>query len=157
MSATPVFLLPTIRYLTVLFTVLLNPHQPKPQESNLLAFDASYWCLVSPSRHAKRYTNRQRMLADLRQQVLPGKSLNEIEAILGADERRFFTHVGDRYKIKTASEIIDERDYELKADLVYFLGKTTKSRFGPETHEWLCIYVDMSGMYERSEIIEEPF
>lgn len=143
MNAIPVFMHPTLKYLTILFSVLLNPRQAEPTTDNALAFNGHFWKEVGVYSHAKRYTNRQRMLKDLQERELPGKSRSEIRALLGSGEKQMLSSY-DREEIGDAS-------------FVYFLGKTSKSLFGPESHEWLCIYVDEEGVFSRSVVIEGLF
>lgn len=138
MNAVPLFFHPTIKYLTVLLAVLLNPQHPNNSIGEPVPFHATYWHDVMPYSHIGRYTNRQRMLDDLQKNVLPGKTRSEIIATLGTSEKNEL----NRYR----------KNPDVDTDLVYFLGKQRDKNSGYMS-EYLCIYVDESGNYARSVII----
>jgi hypothetical protein len=103
-----------------------------PFGSQLLRFDQEVWLDKRSSEFADRVTERQRMIRDVIEGVLPGKQGHEIEALLGPSlETAFFQSTG--------------------RDLIYYLGRERQSLF-PIDSEWLLIWLDDRDRFERAEL-----
>ncbi|MBY6189931.1 hypothetical protein KUV22_05800 [Microbulbifer agarilyticus] len=107
-----------------------------PSGSDVLAFDSALW----KSEHSTvdfdddLISSRQKMLGDLLRNVIPGKSGDEIRHLLGApaDIRR----AGGGY------------------DFIYYMGPQRDSFF-PVDSEWLLIWLDSDGYFERYELYSD--
>ena len=95
--------------------------RPLPPGSNLVKFDAKAWSLETSTQYiVNDFTSRQKMLGDVVTNIVPTKSRDEIEKILGPSlEIGYFTS--------------SERD------LIYALGPE-RGFFGIDS-EWLLIWV----------------
>lgn len=109
-----------------------NLIRPLPPGSNLLKFDAEIWASDSSSGYVPNdFSPRQKMLGDVVRNIIPDKSRTEIEQVLGPSlEIGYFTS--------------SERD------LIYVLG-AERGFFGIDS-EWLLIWVDDKGQFERYAI-----
>lgn len=109
-------------------------HGPLPTGSRASRFDTLAW-RTSPAFGAGDITPRQKMLADVVEQVLPGKSRKEIEAALGPSE---------------------DTDYfaETGRDLIYMTGPERDTIFSIDS-EWLLIWLDDSGRFEHYAIVRD--
>ena len=76
-------------------------------------------------------TERQKMLGDVVENILPGKTRNEIIVLLGLSS-----------------------DDSYQPTLLYFLGPARADFFGVEV-EWLIIHLDSSGHYEKYVVFRE--
>lgn len=78
---------------------------------------------------------RQRMLGDVVDNVLPGKSRSELEALLGpSEDSSYFSSTG--------------------RDLIYPLGPERGSYMGIDS-EWLLVWLDSEGRYQRYRIAND--
>jgi hypothetical protein len=103
-----------------------------PFGSQLLRFDREVWLDEGSSESADRITERQRMIRDVVEDVLPGKQGHEIEALLGPSlETAYFQSTG--------------------RDLIYYLGRERQSLFSIDS-EWLLIWLDDRDEFERAEL-----
>lgn len=105
------------------FWLLLAPHLPRslPTGSDLLKFDSSAWKKdVSVPLPKDFVTARQKMLRDLVENVLPGKSKDEILDLLGP-------------ATETAK-------FQGTYDLIYSLGPERDNIF-PLDYEWVLIHL----------------
>lgn len=106
--------------------------RPLPPGSNLLKFDARIWSSESSSGYVPNdFSPRQKMLGDVVRNVIQDKSRNEIEKALGPS-------------LETGYFSSSERD------LIYVLG-AERGFFGIDS-EWLLIWVDDEGQFERYAI-----
>jgi len=103
-----------------------------PAGSGLSKFDAQIWSAKTSANYvANDFTPRQKMLKDVVENIIPGKSRDEIERLLGQSlETGYFT----------ASE----------RDLIYILGP--ERSFISIDSEWLLIWLDNEGQFERYAI-----
>jgi hypothetical protein len=103
-----------------------------PTGSYLRSFDRAVWSDVhSADFVAGDATPRQKMLGDVVKR-LPGRRRAEIEADLGASlETPYFRSTG--------------------RDMIYVLGPERDALFGIDS-EWLLIWLDANGRFERYEI-----
>jgi len=119
---------PTIS-LTILILFLCAPYLPKflPSGSHLQPFDSDLWIADDSILVRDGITNRQKMLGDVIDNVLPGKSRNEIISLLGLSS-----------------------DDSNQPTLVYYLGPARRDFMGVQA-EWLKVYLDPSGHFEKYE------
>ena len=104
-----------------------------PSGSYRLEFVQSIWQDQTSSEFVQGdITPRQKMLGDLLRNVLPGRSREEVEELLGPSlETPYFKDTG--------------------RDLIYILGPQRDSFISIDS-EWLLIWFDTSGRLERHEI-----
>jgi hypothetical protein len=104
-----------------------------PTGSHVRPFDRAAWNHPRSSDSVEGdITPRQKMLADVVNRVLPGKTRQEIEEKLGASlDSPYFGSSG--------------------RDLIYVTGPERDSMFAIDS-EWLLIWLDESGRFERYEI-----
>jgi len=104
-----------------------------PTGSHLLRFDSALWKDPNSLRFiAGDVTPRQKMLGDVVQNVLPGRTRAELEELLGPSlDTPYFRTTG--------------------RDLIYVLGSERDSLFAIDS-EWLLIWLDSSGRFERYAI-----
>lgn len=103
-----------------------------PQGSHVLDFDAGAWKQAGAEPTGVTVTVRQKMLGDVVRNVLPHRSRQEIEALLGPSLDTFYAAESGR-------------------DLIYLLGRQRNSIFAIDS-EWLLIWLDDSGRFERFQI-----
>jgi hypothetical protein len=97
-------------------------------------FDSAMWRTPASYQATKPPTQRQMMVSDLRSRALPGKSRGEIEALLGPSlDTPYFSTTG--------------------RDLVYLLGP--EHGFFAIDNEWLLIWLDKQGRFDRSQIVTD--
>lgn len=109
---------------------------PLPTGSELSKFEAKVWLAPHSTDSVEdQPTPRQRMLADVIDNVLPGKSEEQIAAILGPPLE--------------ASRLITKG-----RGMIYVLGPVRDAYFrvGPE---WLIIRLDSDGKYRKFEILTD--
>ena len=106
-----------------------------PTGSYLSAFDLSAWLDPKSADYVQGdVTPRQKMLAAVVAK-LPGSSRADLERTLGPSlETPYFMSTG--------------------RDLIYILGPERDSLFGIDS-EWLLIWLDNKGMFERYEIAND--
>ena len=104
-----------------------------PSGSRLLKFESAQWKAgASHERSGGDITVRQKMLGDVVNNVLPGRDRQALEAMLGPSlDTPYFAGTG--------------------RDMIYRLGMERDSLFGVDS-EWLLIWLDDSGRFERYEI-----
>ncbi len=96
-------------------------------------FDSADWQAASSSRDDTP-TVRQRMVGDVVQRLLPGKSRGEIERLLGpSPDTKYFKETG--------------------RDLIYVLGP--ERSFISIDDEWLLIWLDQAGRFRQAEIVTD--
>jgi hypothetical protein len=106
-----------------------------PTGSHLAEFDRSVWLDPTSSKYVEDdITPRQKMVADVVAR-LPGRNRQEIEEMLGpSEEEGFFLLPG--------------------WDLIYLTGPQRDSVFAIDS-EWLLIWLDDTGTFERYEIYSD--
>lgn len=106
-----------------------------PSGSRVMTFDGATWKDEESASYVRGdITPRQKMLADIVENVLPGKTRVEIEAELGPS--------------------MDTRYFESKGrDLIYITGPE-RGPFGIDS-EWLLIWLDESGRFARYDIAQD--
>ena len=106
-----------------------------PSGSRVMAFDGATWRDEESASYVKGdITPRQKMLGDIVANVLPGRSRAEIEAQLGASlDTSYFRSTG--------------------RDLIYITGPD-RNPLGLDS-EWLLIWLNDSGMFERYDIAHD--
>jgi hypothetical protein len=107
-----------------------------PEGSMLMRFASVVWRQeTSIESDAGGISVRQKMLGDLVENVLPGRSRAYIESILGPSlDTSYFRHTG--------------------RDLMYVLGPERNSYFAID-EEWLLIWLDARGRFERYAIVTD--
>ena len=107
-----------------------------PHGSDLRKFDSDTWKKASsPNHNSNLISEREKMLKDLINNILPDKNRDEIEQLLGASlETSYF-------------KSIDK-------DLIYYLGPE-RNGFMNIDSEWLLIWLDESNKFKRYKIIDD--
>jgi len=107
-----------------------------PTGSRLLVFDRSTWLDPASSEFVDGdITQRQKMLADVVNHLLAGRSCDEAENLLGPSlETPYFNSTG--------------------RDLIYVTGPERDSFMAIDS-EWLLIWCDPSGQFERYAIVRD--
>lgn len=139
MNAVPVFMHPTLKYITLLMTVLFNPHAPNPTTVEPLPFSKTHWQKVSPYSHSQQYTVRQRMVQEVQEKILPGKKKYEVRSLLGYDQSKY---MGGTAVLQGG-------------DLAYYLGKIELQSSGSFTNQWLVVFLDEKENYSKSLIVTD--
>ena len=123
---------PTIS-VTILLGFAMAPYMPKflPSGSHLQSFDSELWISENSTEMKDGINERQKMLGDVVEHILPGKTRNEIIMLLGLSS-----------------------DDSNQPALLYYLGPARADFFEVEV-EWLNIYFDPSGHYERYTVFRE--
>ncbi len=108
-----------------------------PTGSDSLAFDSKLWKQESSIEWQEDgVSEREKMLKDLVENVLPGKNIEEIEKLLGPSlETNYF-------------QSIDK-------DMIYYLGPERDNYFGNIDSEWLLIWTDKNGVFLRYAIMND--
>jgi hypothetical protein len=119
--------------LTILIGFLSAPYMPKflPSGSHLQPFDSELWIADDSTIMREGINDRQKMLGDVVENILPGKSRNEIIRLLGLSS-----------------------DDSNQPTLLFYLGPARGDFFGVEV-EWLEVYLDLSGNFEKYEVFRE--
>ena len=106
-----------------------------PSGSYQLKFDDAEWKKPEAYKFTLEISVRERMLGDLIDNVLPGKSREEIEHLLGPSlETPYFQSVDK--------------------DLIYYMGRQRDSGINIDS-EWLLIWLDEEEIFERHEIYND--
>ena len=118
---------------TILLGFALAPLMPRflPNGSHLKAFDSELWIQENSMESKEGITERQKMLGDLIENILPGKTRNEVIRLLGLSS-----------------------DDSNQPALLYYLGPARGDFYGMEV-EWLNIYFGPSGLYEKQKVFRE--
>ena len=112
-----------------------------PVGSTELEFNSDLWMMdksTSPLKHetGMMISNRERMLGDLVLNILPGSSRKEIISLLGPSlETSYFKSVDK--------------------DLIYYMGPERESYFGGIDSEWLLIWMDDNGNFEKYALFKD--
>ncbi len=106
-----------------------------PVGSRVMAFDAAAWKNKSSATYAERdITPRQKMLGDIVENVLPGRTRLEIESRLGpSEETTYFQSTG--------------------RDMIYMTGPE-RGLLSIDS-EWLLIWLDEGGQFERYDVVQD--
>src|SRR5687767_10445498 len=104
-----------------------------PSGSHLQRFDSAQWKGEAASESAgDDISVRQKMLGDVVGNLLPGRDRRGLEEMLGPSlDTPYFANTG--------------------RDLIYLLGPERDSMFGVDS-EWLLIWLDDSGRFERYQV-----
>jgi hypothetical protein len=123
---------PTISF-TILVGFVLAPFMPKflPAGSYLQPFDSDLWIADDSTVVKEGITDRQKMLGDVVENILPRKSRYEIIKLLGLSS--------------------DDSNHPT---LLFYLGPARGDFFGVEV-EWLIVYLNPSGDFDRYEVFRE--
>ena len=115
---------------TILVGFVLAPYMPSflPSGSHLQTFDSELWIADDSTVAREGITNRQKMLGDVVDNILPGKSRNGIIRLLGLSS-----------------------DDSHQSTLLFYLGPARGDFFGVEM-EWLKVHLDSSGNFEKHEV-----
>ena len=115
---------------TILVGFVLAPYMPSflPSGSHLQTFDSELWIADDSTVAREGITNRQKMLGDVVDNILPGKSRNGIIRLLGLSS-----------------------DDSHQSTLLFYLGPAHGDFFGVEM-EWLKVHLDSSGNFEKHEV-----
>jgi hypothetical protein len=107
-----------------------------PNGSDLRKFDSAIWQNESSTEPDDNLiSEREKMLKDLVENVLPGKTKNEIEKFLG--------------KSLTTSYFAS-----INKDLIYYMGPERDSYMNIDS-EWLLIWIDESGRFEKCKLMND--
>lgn len=114
---------------TILIGLLCAPYMPKflPSGSHLKPFNSELWIADDSTIMREGINDRQKMLGDVVENILPGKSRNEIIRHLGLSS-----------------------DDSLQPTLRFYLGPARGHFWVLE--EWLEVYLDSSGHFAKYEI-----
>jgi len=118
---------------TIFIGLLCAPYMPKflPSGSHLQPFNSELWIADDSTIIREGITNRQKMLGDVIENILPGKSRNEIIKLLGLSS-----------------------DDSSQPTLLFYLGPARGDFFGAEV-EWLEVYLDLSENFKKYEVFRE--
>ena len=118
---------------TILLLYVCSPYMPKflPNGSHSQSFDSDLWIADDSILVRNGITNRQKMLGDVIDRVLPGKTKNEIIRHLGLTSE------------DTNHPSLDDQN---QPALVFYLGPARKDSKGVQA-EYLKVYLDPSGHY----------
>ena len=127
---------PTIS-VTILILYVCSPYMPKflPNGSHSQPFDSESWIADDSTLVRDGITDRQKMLGDVVDNVLPGKSRNEIIKHLGL------------FSDDTNHSTPDDSN---EPTLVFYLGPARRDSMGAQA-EWLKVYLDPSGHFTKYE------
>jgi hypothetical protein len=110
--------------------------RPLPTGSHRLAFNAELWRDPRSAEYVQDdATPRQKMLAEVVEKVLPGRTRAEIEGLLGPSLETFYFRSTGR-------------------DLIYPLGPERDVYLGLDS-EWLLIWLDDAGRFRRYAIAND--
>lgn len=118
---------------TLLIIFLCQPYMPRflPNGSHLQPFDSELWIADDSTVVREGITDRQKMLGDVVENILPGKSRNEIIRLLGLSS-----------------------DDSHQPTLLFYLGPARGDFSGIEV-ERLKVHLDPSGNFEKYEFLWE--
>ena len=128
-----------IQILTVIILLLLPSCSDKdelPKGSDLRKFDSIVWQDENSIKPDKNLiSEREKMLKDLVENVLPGKTRNEIENLLGKSlETSYFASI--------------------KKDFIYYMGPERDSYMNIDS-EWYLIWLDESGRFKKYKLMND--
>jgi len=118
---------------TILVGFVLAPCMPRflPSGSHLQSFDSELWIADNSTVMREGINDRQKMLGDVVENILPGKSRNEIIRLLGLSS-----------------------DDSHQPTLLFYLGPARGDSSGIAV-EWLKVYLGPSGNFEKYEVFRE--
>jgi hypothetical protein len=118
--------------LTLMIIWNIKPYIPSflPTGSHLQSFNSELWIADDSTIAREGITVRQKMLGDVTENILPGKSRNKIIRLLGLSS-----------------------DDSLQPTLRFYLGPARGAFFGEV--EWLNVYLDHSGHFKNYEVFRE--
>ena len=125
----------------VLFVCLLKyvplplPVRPLPTGSDLLIFNSHKWKMKASTHSNKGISEREKMLKDLCEKVLPGESKSQIIDLLGEPLNTSY------FK-------------DINKDMIYFLGPERDMFFAIDG-EWLLIWLDETGYFEKYKVLND--
>ena len=128
-----------IKILTVLILLLLPSCSDKdelPKGSDLRRFDSIVWQNENSIKPDKDLiSEREKMLKDLVENVLPGKTGDEIENLLGKSlETSYFTSI--------------------EKDFIYYMGPERDHYMNVDS-EWLLVWLDESGRFKKYKLMND--
>jgi len=126
--------------ITILILYVCTPYMPKflPNGSHSQPFDSDLWIADDSILVKEGITNRQKMLGDVIENVLPGKSKNEIIRNLGLTSD------------DTNHPVLDDLN---QPTLVFYFGPARKDFMGVQA-EYLKVYLDPSEHFTKYEHYE---
>lgn len=109
--------------------------RPLPTGSDLKPFDPVVWKTSSSTDWTEGISIREKMLKDVVENILPGKSREEIETLLGPSlKTRYFASANK--------------------DLIYYLGPERDGLLNIDS-EWLLIWLGKDGKFARYRIAND--
>lgn len=123
---------PTISF-TILAGLMLTPLMLKflPSGSHIRPFNSEVWISDQSTEMQNGINERQKMLGDVVENILPEKSRNKIIRLLGLSS-----------------------DDSNQPTLLYYLGPARGDFYGIEV-EWLKIHLDSSGNFQKYEVFRK--
>ena len=107
-----------------------------PNGSDLRKFDSAVWQNESSTEPDNNLiSEREKMLKDLVENVLPGKTKNEIEKLLG-------------------ESLTTPYFASINKDLIYYMGPE-RDNYMTIDSEWFLIWLDESGKFEKYKLIND--
>jgi len=104
-----------------------------PSGSDIQQFDDAAWVQEENTQPSDGISERQKMLSDLVKNVLPGRTREEIQSMLGPSlDTPYFQSTG--------------------RDLIYVLGPERDNYFAIDS-EWLLLWLDEEGIFERYQVV----
>lgn len=127
----PAFIIGPTVSITILIGFLSAPYLPSflPSGSYLQPFNSELWIADDSTIMREGITDRQKMLGDVVEHVLPGKSRNEVIRLLGLSS-----------------------DDSHQPTLLFYLGPARGDSSGIEV-ERLKVYLEPSGNFEKYELL----
>ena len=127
----PIIIIGPVISLTILVLFAMKPYVPKllPSGSHLQTFDSELWIADDSTVVREGITDRQKMLGDVVENILPEKSRNEIIRLLGLSS-----------------------DDSNQPTLRFYLGPA-RGDFSGMHIEFLKIHFDPSSYYEKYSVI----
>lgn len=109
--------------------------RPLPTGSDLKPFNPTAWKDAASTEWAEGISVREKMLKDVVENILPGKTREEVEALLGPSlKTMYFASVNK--------------------DLIYYLGPERDGLFNIDS-EWLLIWFRKDGKFARYRIAND--
>lgn len=119
----------------VSFFITRSLPRPLPVGSDLLKFNSEIWHKESSTKWNNGISIREQMLKDVIKNVLPGKSKEQIEELLGPSlETNYFSSI--------------------EKDFIYYLGPERDGFLNIDS-EWLLLWLDENGNYKRYQIVND--
>ena len=107
-----------------------------PKGSDLKKFDSIIWQNESSIQPDKNFiSEREKMLEDLVENILPRKNKNEIEKLLGKPLKTPYFSSSDK-------------------DLIYYLGPERDNYMNIDS-EWLLIWLDEANKFQKYKVVND--